>query len=650
MKRFAKSLVGVVACAAFLLAGCGERGGPGGEIQYPDFPRANAETDSWLQRDESDGITDINWFVEGVGWRSDMLSGNSWVARRIREKTGVNVNFLSPLDTTGSQLNALIASDKLPDVVTVNCSSLVQRQLSEEGYLYPIQGLAERWAPSLLPRIDEEICDYFAASDGYLYGLPNNFYTHADLDAYWKQGGLINCNGGLVVRKDYLEWYLNDAVEQGTYNEYIGKKLGDYTIPDARAAAEYGVTLASNFLDMCKAVKAHFEIPNSEQTIMLSPWEPTQVSTGSRGIRWLYEYFNVKFETAEGDFSNRFKDPRLKELTDWLNRAYRENIITNLGLQSSQVNTALRSGKAFCFIGSTQDYTSSFARWNFDHPSSEYVPVIITNDEGETPQISSLAGPGYRFSMITRNCKRPDKVIKLFDYLWSDEGQRLVWYGYEGSGASDQNATYYETQAPNETYKYGQIAYTDWFAAKLGTGESTADVLGAGSMNLLASRMYSHMVHERGAYLPNYLYYIEYNLKAAIHKWTYTSVYQIYHDDFGYSLFNTSDKQYNKYVTRQTQINDLWFNDYLIRVIKAGSEAASTRLFNEAVGYVDQYGYQELYNWLNTEYHARKEKYDMDFVHPSNRADSGYADLYVTSIFGDPSARKEIPAGITYPA
>ena len=34
--------------------------------------------------------------------------------------------------------------------------------------------------------------------------------------------------------------------------------------------------------------------------------------------------------------------------------------------------------------------------------------------------------------MITKNCKRPDKSIKLLEYLYSEEGQRLVAFGVEG--------------------------------------------------------------------------------------------------------------------------------------------------------------------------------------------------------------------------
>lgn len=35
-------------------------------------------------------------------------------------------------------------------------------------------------------------------------------------------------------------------------------------------------------------------------------------------------------------------------------------------------------------------------------------------------------------SFITKSCDRPDKVIKLFDYLTSEEGQLLINFGVEG--------------------------------------------------------------------------------------------------------------------------------------------------------------------------------------------------------------------------
>lgn len=645
--RIGKKVAGVLLCGVFAvgaLAGCNLPLGPGGEIKYPDFPLANAESDSWTQIDASDKI-EINWFVDIAGWNSNMLSGDSVVAKKIREKTGVTVNFIVPLNDDGSQLNTLISSNKLPDVVTLNQSAAEQRLLAAEGYLYPLDGLAERWAPTLLPRINHEIREFFEMPDGYLYGLPQDWYTQDDLKAYEQQGGHINPNGAVVARKDYLEAYLNYAVQSHLYDEeFLGKKIGDYTLDTSRKAAEYAVTRASNFAKMAEWVKKTYGITNADQTVLLNPFnQKSQTYTGNKGIKWLYEFFNVQQETPEGNLPNQFEDPRLKEMMDWLNGCYRSNLITNLGLTSTQVGQQISAGKSFCFIGSPQDFTRYFATWNYHNPDSAYIPVVLTNDEGETPQLTNLCATGFHFSMITRNCSRPDRVIKLFDFLFSEEGQNLIYYGVEAEGPNDESGTFYWQVKPGETkdgiyYKYGQAKWTDTVQQAYDKMGNTS-VYGMGSMYLLGNRMYAHMAHPAGEYLNGYYAYTNRNVKAALTPYSYNHMYMQYNPD-------VDDPDYTTMIRRESQIYEIWYMDYFIQVIKANSAAAATALFNEAKDYVYQYGWEDVLAFQNRSFLKRKARSNVKFGWPPNDPDSGYDKLFVYSIFGVPGYEAEVPNGV----
>ena len=71
-------------------------------------------------------------------------------------------------------------------------------------------------------------------------------------------------------------------------------------------------------------------------------------------------------------------------------------------------------------------------------------------------------------NMITTNCARPDLVIKLFDYLTSDEGQLLVTLGVEGETwnytdssktATQFTQTYLHEKAEGTTTKYGLMSF-----------------------------------------------------------------------------------------------------------------------------------------------------------------------------------------------
>ena len=105
-------------------------------------------------------------------------------------------------------LTNLINGNDLPDLVSVTAG---MDDLVNSGKIFPINGLAERWAPSLWRRVEEEGEMYasYQDSEGDLYYLVNNFYNSGEMEEYRKLGGNILPNDGIVVRKDYLEAFCN---------------------------------------------------------------------------------------------------------------------------------------------------------------------------------------------------------------------------------------------------------------------------------------------------------------------------------------------------------------------------------------------------------------------------------------------------------
>ena len=164
--------------------------------QLPDFPETPADKNSWEYADEE--IT-IDWFVN-YSWFSYANSGYDEISKVIKQKTGVTVRFTSPVDDTGEMLNVMIGGDTLPDVISVQAYQTKATQLALEGYVYSINDLAEKWAPSLLNRIEPDIQAYYQLADGDLYGLPSCAYStkYVTEDEKWAP------NGGMLVRKD---WY-----------------------------------------------------------------------------------------------------------------------------------------------------------------------------------------------------------------------------------------------------------------------------------------------------------------------------------------------------------------------------------------------------------------------------------------------------------
>src|SRR5690606_10012581 len=130
--------------------------------------------------------------------------------------------------------------------------------------------------------------------------------------------------------------------------------------------------------------------------------------------------------------------------------------------------------------------------------SNEYVPIVITNKDKDAPVLLDLSGRGLRVSMITNNAKRVDRIIKMFDYLLSEQGQRELYYG-------EVEGQYYNfTIQPGETrlievngemiehtYKYGQIEWTQAAKDLLGAPNGSAWYnAGIKQIGLLQNPMY----------------------------------------------------------------------------------------------------------------------------------------------------------------
>lgn len=611
MKKCITLLFSAVMACGFLLSSCG--GVSKQNLVYPDHGYATSESNSWEQLTEDDEVITINWFGADLTSFGSSARPGTMVYNRILEKTKIKINFISAMSNDGSQLSTMVAGNKLTDVVTVESSSR-RVQLSEEGYVYPINTLAEKYAPTLLERIDPEISSFFKASDGKLYGLPNHFYTQSDMDAYEEQSEhKILTNGALVARKDWLDAYI-------AYKKSIDSDWSDVE-----------ATTPSGFVEMCKWVKTTYNISNKLPVLLLDHFS---MSTGSTAIEWLSEYFAVPRENANGDLLLTYEQDEYGEMLAFLNELYREKIIidSNLTAGGSTIGSLIMNGYPFAFVGSPQLYPSSFAQFAKEN-NTEYVPILLTNSKGDTPQLRDLSGNGWLFSMITSGCKYPDRVIKLFDYLMSEEGQSL-FYGIEGE-------TYEYEVRPGETrdgitYKYGQVAWKQ----KVWDDLQNEDYSDYGFLfyNPLVNPMYPRLSSNRGAVLNSYTDYIDYNLKAAISDYSFSNRILEFPRD-------ASREEYRDIENKATSITNSWI-EKIPQIIRASSRSEAISIWQATVKQAESFGSADVLKFDNECYQKNKKALNAQYGWPPNDPESGYSLLKVVSIYGNPSYKLEIPSDI----
>lgn len=412
MNKFKKA---AVCCAlsliagASVLAGCGPSGG--GSFSYPDFPTTASDKNSWEYIDEE---FTINWYV-GISGFTDFTWGSNSITRRIQQKLGVNINFITTTENYDSYLSSLISANNTPDVVTISYASATAKQMISQGYACPIDGLAERWAPNFARSLKtdyKDVTDYFTANSDNLYFVPS--HTWAEKDGKISD---VMPNGAIMVREDLLDWFTNKN-------------------PDV------DIMTSAGFYKMIKDVQDTFgfttglggSVDGIAKVQYLRGLELAKITdASSSAMEYLSEYFAAPFEDKDGNYVDKRTTEQYIETLDFLNRAYNDGMISQANMTETfdDCGQAISSGKVFCYVGKPQDYTNNFQTCRNTY-GYRYVPLIVTNEAGEDPVLQSEQKYAYCYNMITTSAKRPDLIIKLFDYLFSDEGQLLTLYGEEG--------------------------------------------------------------------------------------------------------------------------------------------------------------------------------------------------------------------------
>ncbi len=556
-------------------SGCFRSTGPTKEIKYPDYPLTPDDKDSWEYfKDENGNVEswDIEWYVNDstFAWNS---YGSDRVSQIIKQKTGVNIKFTVPVTDDGQKLSTLISGNKLPDLISVQCWYNQCHQLADQGYLYPLDGLIERWAPSFKNREQEDIWKYFSESDGNTYGIPNFAYS----TQYVNDSDKMEPNGGLLVRKD---WYLEAA------------------------AAGYDMTTPTSFIAGCKYI-------SSQHSDIIPLQLSSFTSEGNTSINWLSQYFCSAFEDSKGNYQDTRLTDRYKEMLEFLNTCVKEDIVktANFSDKAEQIRTKISRGKVFVSAVTPQDFQTAFLKCYTD--GVEYIPLVLKNKDGQAPILQDISGNGYLLTMVSKNCKRPDKVIKLLDFLYSEEGQRLVAFGIEG-----------ESYNWNDTHD--AIVWTDRYVAGInGDLEAQAWIneLGLYQMTLLMNLAYINKVKPLNGRRASDIY-ID-NLKRPMIPYAYNFKPTFLKHD-------TTKENYFDIATKYDKTKTKWA-EFIVQILR-GSNWKNE--YDSAIKYLNRIGLEEVNAFYSESYKETKELLGIEWGYPSNRPD--YTEP-VTGPNGDPS-------------
>ncbi len=604
MRNFYRRAIAFL-CLFAITAGLAACGPEQKEDYYPDYPLAkNDGTPSWEQGEKSD-LT-INWYVDRSTFSWGGSEGSD-VSERIYERTGIRIKFQTPLNDDGTMLNSILNSDQMPDLVTVSTNNTTKVQMAEEGYVYSLDGLAKRWAPTLMDNFPAEIRKLYAARSGDLYGLPSLYYSFENRDAFEKQGTKLQANAAFIARKDYLDWYTS-------------------AYPDADSTTPQGL------IEMCKKVKERY---NLTYTIATDAFTTTADNTG---LYRLAQYFAVPRENPDGTLTYLEAQEGFYDCLEFLNECYREGLIadTNFSNTKAQQNALVSSGKCFLFFGVPQDYGTAikeFARTS----DTQYTGIVFTNENRDAPVIADLSGQGDMYTMVTKDCKRPDRVIKLIDYLTSPEGELLCYFGIEGKHwdyTIKPGETVVGGDGVSRTYVYGSIMWNDETFEKIFNKNYTS--LGILAFQLLCiDKAQKKLATFSGDEMYNWATYLVYNCKAVVSDWLYSPKPFIITP-----VRDASQDDYLEITTTATLLQQHW-RERVSQIITANSAADCRAAYESALVRAEDYGYKDVLRFDNNVFQKLKETWNLKYAWPPLQ--EGYNPPEVTSIYGNTDYCVEIP-------
>jgi len=153
---------------------------------------------------------------------------------------------------------------------------------------------------------------------------------------------------------------------------------------------------------------------------------------------------------ASGSINDAYLDPSTNQLVwgpiqpcyqtymQWLNKMYNEGLIDPQSFTQTYDDyiAELTSGVCVgCIDGYWQMYQADIALRQGANPDQGYFPFPVLMDPSNMTWLEDQ--PGDLLSsggiIVTSACKNPDKIVNFMDYLTSEEGQILRWWGIEGT-------------------------------------------------------------------------------------------------------------------------------------------------------------------------------------------------------------------------
>lgn len=362
------------------------------------FVGCNNEYKQTTAGSDEKNVTELSWYIN-FSWFTSKWGGNV-VSDAITEKTGVSINFITPSGDSSDKLNSMLDANSLPDLVTLGWWEGKISEIIDKKLVYPLDELADKYDTYFWKVANDQTLQWYKSDDGHIYQYPNSSFSPSDYEEY----DTLASNETFLVRKDIYE--------------AIGRP--DMTTPEG----------------FVKAVrKAAKMFPTIDGNKMIPVGSHEFIGTGCDSFDvFLCDFLAIPY-MKDGRAYDRITDP---EYIKWL-KAFRklgaEGLLKDdIFLDTrTQMDEKIKKGQYFCMLYQRTDLSDAEMSLYNNNPDSIYIAIDgPRNSNGDTYKLPGTSINGWTITMISKNCKDPQKAIKLMTYMISEEGQLMTWLGVEG--------------------------------------------------------------------------------------------------------------------------------------------------------------------------------------------------------------------------
>lgn len=420
MKKKLLSILLVMMMTVTLISGCSKTdGNKKTESQPTDSQGAGTTTEGATDAGGSKKFDDVKLkmlICWNGGFKTASDQYNNEVAKAIREKIGVTVEFEGIMMSETEKLNLMFASGDMPDIINAPYwggsagETAVIKKAAEDGMLLPIE--------DLLP-------NYPNLANSYDIGIVSQSYLENDLN-------YKGFNGHKYILPQETPGDTAD-VTNWTYGVFV---RGD--VPKALGIDPTTIKTADQLYDFMEKAKEYgFKDVNGNDCIVATTYHNGWDSSGY-SINLSEKKFSNYAKQADGTYNY------IPLTEDWIKRELFIWKLVNQGLMDvecfkqtdAQADEKVGNGTALfasAQYGSVINSTKLTGLYSA-RPEMRYVPVgPMTYKDGQPlVQLEQNGRAGSPAIIFPSTCSNIEAALTYLDYVNSEEGARLCQYGIEG--------------------------------------------------------------------------------------------------------------------------------------------------------------------------------------------------------------------------